>query len=215
MTAAGRLSPALRAYLEGRVSEENQIPQPRRAMLLALAEYAARRLQAGQVCRLLFICTHNSRRSHLAQAAGLAAAEFAGLSGVETFSGGTEVTAFFPRAVNALRQAGFAIDVSEPGSNPRYNVRLSDDAPGTMFFSKRFDDPTNPKGEFAAIMTCTDADEACPLVPGCDVRIRLPYDDPKLFDQTTEADEKYAERLREIARELVFAMRAAAGKLDG
>lgn len=207
------MSPELRGYLEARASEEKEIPPDRRATLLALADYAAGRLEAGQVCRLVFICTHNSRRSHLAQAAGMAAAEFAGLPGVETFSGGTEATAFFPRAVNALRQAGFAIDVSGPGSNPRYVVRLSETAPGTVFFSKRFDDPSNPEREFAAIMTCTDADEACPIVRGCDVRIRLPYEDPKLFDTKPEADTKYAERLADIARELMFAMGTAAGRM--
>jgi arsenate reductase len=53
-------------------------------------------------------------------------------------------------------------------------------------------------------MTCTHADENCPFIPGA-TRISLPYEDPKAFDGTPEEEAIYAERCRQIARELLFA----------
>jgi arsenate reductase len=54
-------------------------------------------------------------------------------------------------------------------------------------------------------MTCTHADENCPLVAGADVRISLPYDDPKAFDNTPLEAAKYTERVHEIGREILYA----------
>ena len=201
------------------------IREPRREVLRELARYISARHASGLPALLVFICTHNSRRSHMAQAAAIAAAECVGVAPVLSFSGGTEATAFFPSAIKALRAAGFRIEAessvrsrqstAESGgpsrANPRYTVRTDEQSQGTLFFSKRFDDAANPASGFAAVMTCTDADEACPVVAGAGARIRLPYDDPKAFDDTPQADEKYQERLAEITRELLFAMRGIEG----
>lgn len=73
---------------------------------------------------LTFICTHNSRRSHMGQIWAQAAAWHFGLNDVRTFSGVTEATAFNPRAVRALRELGVAIDVSQEADNPVYTVQL-------------------------------------------------------------------------------------------
>lgn len=212
----------LRDYLGKRETEAGQIPDGRRAVLGELSAYTAARHRAGSDALLVFICTHNSRRSHMAQAAALAAAEFHGVGRVRCFSGGTEATAFFPLAIAALAEAGFLMEKLPPTKgpahphsgtadgpdNPRYLCRTADGAEGTLFYSKRFDDPANPQADFAAVMTCTDADAACPIVPGAAVRIRLPFDDPKAFDATPQAAVKYRERLADITREILFAMRA-------
>lgn len=203
------MSPELKTYLTDRAAESERIPEDRRNTLGELARFVATRQAAGKEALLVFICTHNSRRSHMAQAAAQAAAEYFGLKSIRCFSGGTESTAFFPGAIEAVRAAGFSVEQSGAGvskSNPRYAVRTGPDSPPEYFFSKRFNDPENPAGDFAAIMTCGEADEACPFVPGAAVRIRLTYDDPKAFDGTTEAPLRYAERLADITRELVFAM---------
>src|SRR5439155_17018122 len=130
------------------------------------------RVKAEQIARLTFICTHNSRRSQLAQIWAKAAAEFYGVRGVDTFSGGTEATAFNPRAVNTLKRAGFHISVaeSEPSDNPRYRVRFSDGAQPMECFSKVYSHAPNPKTDFAAVLTCSQADADCPLVAGASLR---------------------------------------------
>ena len=66
------------------------------------------------------------------------------------------------------------------------------------------DDNFNPKSEFAAIMTCDSANEACPFVPGAEKRISITFDDPKVFDNTLQQKEKYKERSLQIAAEMFY-----------
>lgn len=179
------------------------IPADRRERLKEIAAFIRRQLDAGKPARLTFICTHNSRRSHLGQIWAAAAAHYFGLENVETFSGGTETTAFNPRAVAAIRRAGFRVE-APGGDNPRYLVHMADEAPPLICFSKKFDDPFNPREDFAAIMTCSDADQNCPLVPGAGFRMPITYDDPKEADNTPEETHRYDERCRQIAAEMFF-----------
>jgi protein-tyrosine phosphatase/arsenate reductase len=53
-------------------------------------------------------------------------------------------------------------------------------------------------------MTCSDAEENCPFIPGVDLRIGTTYDDPKAFDGTQLQDEKYQERSSQIALECLY-----------
>jgi len=71
-------------------------------------------------------------------------------------------------------------------------------------FSKKLDDDFNPKSGFAAIMTCDSANEACPFVPGTEIRIPMTFEDPKAFDHTPQQEEKYQKRSLQIATELCF-----------
>jgi arsenate reductase len=71
-------------------------------------------------------------------------------------------------------------------------------------FSKTFDDPFNPDKNFAAIMTCSDADENCPFVPGTEFRLALTYKDPKEADDSPEEASRYDERVRQIGREILY-----------
>ena len=71
-------------------------------------------------------------------------------------------------------------------------------------FSKLYDDASNPDADFAAVMTCSEADKNCPYIPGAESRIQLLYDDPKEFDGTAEETEKYDERASQIAAELFY-----------
>ena len=162
---------------------------------------------------MVFICTHNSRRSIIAQVWAAAAADWFGMDNVEAFSGGTETTAFNPRAVAALRRAGFSIGTPPEEENPRYTVRFGEDATSLIVWSKVFDAPENPHRGFAAVMTCSHADENCPFVPGADVRVSLPFDDPKASDGTPDEERIYDERVREIGREIVFAFSCARRQL--
>jgi arsenate reductase len=175
------------------------------AVLNQLTEFVKQKHEARQVVNLNFICTHNSRRSHLGQLWAQAAAWYYGIENVKSFSGGTEATAFNPRAVKAMQEAGFAIVVQKDGDNPLYEVRYAEAASSITVFSKKYDDAFNPSKDFAAVMTCSHADENCPLILGAAARISLNYDDPKDFDGTALESEKYRERVRQIGREVLFA----------
>ena len=71
-------------------------------------------------------------------------------------------------------------------------------------FSKVFDAEFNPKSGFAAILTCSQADEGCPFIAGAEKRFPIRYDDPKLYDNTDLQSEKYSERSMEIATEMKY-----------
>lgn len=117
--------------------------------------------------------------------------------------------------MDAARRAGFAIDATGGGDNPVYEVRLGDGLAPLSCFSKVHDAPPNPREGFAVVMVCTDADEACPSVPGADARIALPYHDPKAADGTPDEAAVYDERCADIARELLYAMSRAADPAGG
>jgi arsenate reductase len=198
------LLPTLQGYVDQLVQEFNDIPGNRRILLNELTGFIQNKLITNQPVYLNFICTHNSRRSHVAQLWAQTAAGYFGVKDVHCFSGGTEVTAFNPRAVKAMQNAGFDIHKTTDGDNPVYEVRFAKDAPPVISFSKKYDDPFNHSRDFAAIMTCSQADENCPLVVGATARIPITYDDPKEFDGRAQEGAKYKERIHQIGREMLF-----------
>jgi arsenate reductase (thioredoxin) len=199
----------LRAYIAARSAEFGKIPQWRRHELQKIAAYIRESAHQGRPARLTFVCTHNSRRSILCQVWGAAAAAYFRIPAVETFSGGTEATAFNSRAVAVLRRAGFEIDERSPGKNPHYAVRYRSEGPALDCFSKVYTQAPNPKADFCVVMTCAEADKKCPFVPGAALRIALPFDDPRAFDNTPQEKSIYDERCLQIARELLYAFSEA------
>jgi len=182
-----------------------EILTERKTVLQQLTDFIQQKQKLNVAIDLNFICTHNSRRSHIAQLWAQAAAAYYGIENMHCFSGGTEATAFNPRAVKAMKDAGFIITKTKEDANPVYEVRYADGAEPVIAFSKTYDDPFNHTKDFAAIMTCSHADENCPLVLGASGRIPLTYDDPKEFDGTPQEAEKYAERVHEIGKEIFYA----------
>jgi len=199
-----KLFPDVGAYVDERVKEFDQIPTERKTQLKKIANYVKSKVKSGQPARLTFICTHNSRRSHMSQIWAAAAASHYGIMGVETYSGGTEATAFNPRAIAAIERAGIKIERTKASENPRYLVRFSDTIEPLTCFSKVYSDPPNPKRDFCAIMTCSQADKNCPQVDGCSLRVGIPFDDPKVADNTPEEAARYDERCAQISREMLY-----------
>lgn len=175
----------------------------RKALLEKISNYIQNTLEHGQQVHLVYICTHNSRRSHFGQVWAAVAAAYYGFNNVNTFSGGTEATAFNPNAIEALRKTGFEVIRETVGPNAEYNVQFGNNL-FSKCFSKVYNDKVNPKSNFAAIMTCSDAEENCPFIPGVALRIGTTYDDPKAFDGTPQQDEKYLERSNQIALECLY-----------
>jgi arsenate reductase len=180
------------------------IAADRKARLEEIARYVRGRVEAGRPARLTFICTHNSRRSHMSQIWAQTAAAHYGVNDVATFSGGTEATEFDRRAVAALRRAGFGIDRVEGERNAVYAVRYGEGAPVMKVFSKVYDAKPNPSEDYCAVMTCSQADKNCPVVRGASLRVSIPYDDPKDFDGSDQETAKYDERCRQISGEMLY-----------
>ena len=193
----------LTQFSEEIILQFDQIPVDRKLLLDRLTSYIQGNLNAGKESLLMFICTHNSRRSHFGQILCALAADFYQVTGIQTFSAGTEVTAFHPNAIVALRSIGMEIQTADSTSNPHYIVSWSS-TDSLHAYSKLIDDEGNPKEHFVAIMTCTHAEQNCPFVVGADFRIGLSFDDPKAFDGTPQESEMYLARVHQIAREIFY-----------
>lgn len=179
------------------------IPAERKALLERISQYIAGKISENKDINLMYVCTHNSRRSHFGQVWAAVAADYYDVPNVRTFSGGTEATAFNPNAIQALKETGFEILMEATSSNPVYVVKFGENKTTTCF-SKVYDDHKNPKADFAAVMTCSDAEENCPFIPGVELRIGTTYDDPKAFDGTPQQAEKYLERSNQIGLECLY-----------
>jgi arsenate reductase len=179
-----------------------EITDERKSTLQPLIDYIKSKREKSQATRLNFICTHNSRRSQLAQIWAQTAADYFEIPAF-CYSGGIEVTACNERTILSLERSGF-ISSKHGHSNPIYFILQDQDIRPIIVFSKLYDDVLNPHGIFAAIMTCSHADENCPFIPGAETRIPIRYEDPKEFDDTEMESEKYDERSKQIASEMFF-----------
>ena len=181
-----------------------RISEERKAILQPLIEFISSKISKNEEVRLNFICTHNSRRSHLSQIWAQTMAYYYQIENVFCYSGGTEATAMFPKVAETLANQGFEILKLSETENPVYAVKFAENEHAVICFSKKYNDDFNPKSAFAAILTCDSADENCPIVYGAEARIPIKYEDPKKSDGTPEMNETYFNRSLEIATEMKF-----------
>ena len=186
------------------VTRFDEISDERKADLTGLIDFIQEKKNQQENVNLIFICTHNSRRSHLSQVWAQTAANFYNIPNVFCFSGGTETTALFPMVAETLTKQGFSIDKQSNNDNPEYYINYSENQLPIVGFSKLFSDEFNPQSNFAAVMTCTHAEENCPFIPNATKRISLPFNDPKEFDGTPLQKAKYEERSEQIAIEVLY-----------
>ena len=186
------------------IVKEIPVSIERQAVLQPLIDYIQNKVNQQEEIRLNFICTHNSRRSHLSQIWAQTMAFHFQIHKVFCYSGGTEATAMFPKVAETLTNQGFQIQKISDTENPVYAVKFDENQHPIICFSKTYFDEFNPKTNFSAIMTCNNADEGCPIVFGAEARFPIKYEDPKAFDGTPEMNEKYTERSLQIASEMFF-----------
>ena len=182
--------------------DDTLIVDHRKDLLKPLRDYVVLKSKQKVDANLTFICTHNSRRSQLAQVWAKIISDYYGFT-INSFSGGTEVTNCNRRTIASFERMGF--EVKNPGGeNPHYELTYHEKRKPIIVFSKTFDDASNPKNNFAAVMTCTNADENCPIISGAEKRISLPFEDPKIYDNSNQELEKYDERSLQIATEMKY-----------
>ena len=179
-----------------------EIPSKRIESLEQIIIYIEGIKAQGETAKLNFICTHNSRRSQMAQVWAETAAAYYDID-IACYSGGVEVTEINQNTIETLRNAGFEI-TKEGVDNPTYLLSYDHDSKVINCFSKLYDDAANPKADFVAVMTCSEADKNCPFISGADLRISLLYDDPKEFDDSPLMSINYSERSAQIGAEMFF-----------
>jgi len=190
----------------------SSLSEERKEKLLPLVYYILDNQRDNDPSELIFVCTHNARRSHMAQLWAAAAALYCDLENIETFSGGTEVTRIHPNALASLERSGFEFSGDDDGKNPSFLVQLGESIMLEVF-SKAYGDDTNPQKNFAAVLVCSEAAEACPNVEGASVRLPISYDDPKEFDGSEKAEEMYDKRSVQIGTEMLYVMKTVSEKL--
>lgn len=186
------------------ITNVDAISEERKTVLQPLIGFVQQKAEIGEDINLNFICTHNSRRSHLAQVWAQMASAYFNIPNVRCYSGGTEETTLFPKVAETLIEQGFDIFKVAETDNPIYAIKYSENALPVIGFSKRHDHPYNPLSAFAAVMTCSQADRDCPFIVGAERRISVPYDDPKISDGTPGQSQIYAERSLQIATEMCY-----------
>lgn len=196
--------PKIENYILEAIQSFDTISDERKNVLKKISAYVQKKVSDGETAELIYICTHNSRRSHFGQIWTKVAATYYGFMDVRTYSGGTEATAFNPNAIRAIETIGFTVTKKDDTKNPVYAVDFGNPDAVITCFSKKYDDAANPKQGFCAVMTCTEADGACPFIDGAEVRVATPYNDPKAFDGTPQQDAMYLERSKQIATECLY-----------
>ena len=180
------------------------ISNDRKNILQPLIDYIQGKVNSKKPVNLNFICTHNSRRSHLSQVWAQTSASFYNIDNVHCYSGGTQETALFPKVAETLSNQGFQILKIADNINPIYAIKFDENCLPIIGFSKKYDDPFNPVSNFTAILTCSQADEGCPFISGAEKRIPITYEDPKVSDGTAEQTEVYKQRSFQIATEMMY-----------
>jgi len=183
---------------------ESALSESRQAVLAVLIASIVEKLSEKGDADLLFICTHNSRRSQLAQIWGQTAAAYYGIEGIRCYSGGTEETAMYSSVVTTLENQGFVLGTLSGGDNPLYHIRYGNQHQPLLGFSKKYNHSFNPSDDFIAVMTCSQADGDCPFVGGASHRVAVGYSDPKAFDGQPDQEAVYAEKSMEIAQEMGY-----------
>jgi arsenate reductase len=127
--------------------------------------------------RVLFLCTHNSARSQMAEGMlrNLAEGQF------EVHSAGTEATLVRPLAIRAMEELG--IDISGQESKTL-----------EVYLDQPFD---------YVITVCDEANEACPFFPGAKNRLHWSFEDPSRADGSEEERLAVFRRVRDEIRERI------------
>lgn len=180
------------------------IPHDRKKALDKLVDCITLKRKNSETVRLNFICSHNSRRSHLAQVWAQTMAYNFGIAPIACYSAGTNATAMYPIIGSTLQKSGFEIGKLSASDNPVYMLKYAENEEPIIVFSKALDHPFNPHNNFAAVMVCSEADQACPNIMGADARFAIAYEDPKEYDHTPFQNEKYLERSLQIAGEFYY-----------
>lgn len=195
-------NPSTKNFFEN-AFKKSTISEDRVKLLLRIAETIAKEYTIKEVVNLNFICTHNSRRSQLGQVWGFYAADYFDLN-INSFSGGTEVTAFYRNTVKTLQKVGFLFQVVDfSHQNPKYQISFEGSKKTLFGFSKLYDHSEN-KEPYMALTTCDSADRNCPYIPSATHRFHLPFVDPKHSDGSSDQEKTYLQTNQQIAGEVYF-----------
>ena len=175
--------PLIQEKLSAYTARFDEIGAERKLVLQQLAASIRQSLDVNDRANIVYVCTHNARRSHFGQVAAALAAAFYAIDKVFTYSAGTEITKVHEHTIQAIQLLGCKVVKIHEAPNPKYTINFG--APNPLIcYSKTIQDKDIPSSHYIAVMTCTDAEQNCPYLPLAMDRIGLPYTDPKIADGT-------------------------------
>src|SRR5690606_19892360 len=145
-----------------------EIGEARKTKLDLLKAYVQQKIQQRESVLLNSVCTHNARRSQFAQVWAQIVSTYYHVPDVYAYSGGTEVSTFHAQVVHTLQTQGCVVMKLADSENPIYMIKYSRERVPLIGFSKVYNHPFNPASDFASIMTCGQADQGCPFIPGAE-----------------------------------------------
>jgi len=191
---------ALNNYCDKMVDSFASISNNRKKKLDDISSKINEYVQNDKELNLLFVCTHNSRRSQFAQVWAHLAINYFGLLNLNSFSCGSEQTIIHKNTIIALESFGFRVQkVKSNITNFYFSENLY-----VKCFSKTFHHNSLPDNQIISLMTCDDADKNCPFIAGSLSRISLPYNDPKVYDDSSECMAEYKKTSNHIAQEIFY-----------
>lgn len=162
-----------------------------------ISSYVSKEVKTRGKSQIVFVCTHNARRSQMAQVQLSAALAHIGIEDVVCLSAGTEKTSVHPNTILSLQEVGF--DLSETSEG--YELTSGDLS--VLLSSKTIDSLDLEEGSLA-IPVCDAADKNCPIVPNVAKRMALTYQDPGYADNTDQASKAYQKALTKIGEEMML-----------
>ena len=167
---------ALAQYIEARTTEFGLVETDRRLRLDAIASYVRSKVRQQRAASLLFLGRHNSRRSHLAQVWAQTVAAWCEVGVVISYSAGVQPTRLAPAAVDALRRAGFVVDLGQDPSTAKVSFRA--DAPPMICYAKDYEALQVPQRNWCAVSVDAGVAAGFPALDEAEERVVLPLEDP-------------------------------------
>ncbi len=144
---------------------------------------------------LVFICTHNSRRSQFSEIWGNILSTYH-KKNINVLSAGMIKTEVYFQVIESLKRIGFKITHNKNSYLLQHlNINMN-------LYSKILSDIKI--NNFISIMTCSEAEASCPIDLRSKSNLKLLYEDPKIYDNTKNEQKKYDSTCLKIAYELNY-----------
>ena len=203
-TNFNKLYPILNEYVKDFPNEFRKIPEDRRYRLNEIVYFLEEQQENKAPSQLIFISTHQSSVSQMAQVWSKAAAYYFGFPGFQSFSGGIKPNEIAINSIETIEKAGFIVYKSDIDGIDVYRVKFSYNLTPIVIFPKKIEHVKNPYDNFMAVFVEENADVNISNIKGTYHRLLLNYNDPIGYEGSGLEDQVYEESCRKVAIEMFY-----------
>lgn len=169
-------------------------------LMVYLKELVAKKLELN----VIFVCTHNSRRSQFAQFWLDTFLHNFGIENYNIFSAGTVETEVHKNVISVIEHYGFTVTKDSEINNKKYKIALGKGYEINLFSKEITSVLEAGLGSFVLIFVCDSAYENCPFVIENQKHFSLTFEDPGRYDEDLNALEYYQKCAYKIAAEMHY-----------